>query len=162
MKSELLKKIFLLIKEISLFVYPIIFAHQSRENRPFSRPFYFRADQVRKNNWRTKIKGIKVCTCLPCIDQDFKNWQAISTDTFRTSPETVRFHWFTYKRKKGDEDSDSDRDATLDDDDLANSNGVISETVSSLPQVGDIAVIKADDPVFFLYLIKVTQEETIL
>ena len=31
-----------------------------RENRPFSRPFYFRADQVRENKWGAKIKGIKV------------------------------------------------------------------------------------------------------
>ena len=100
-----------------------------------------------------------LCTCLPCRDQDFKNCQTISTDTFRTSPETVRFHWFTYKCKKGDEESDSDSDAALDDDDVANSDGVISE---SLLQVGDIAVIWADDLVFFLYLIKVTQEETIL
>ena len=37
-----------------------------------------------------------------------------------------------------------------------------SESVSSLLQVGDIAVIRADDPVFFFYLIKVTQEETTL
>ena len=75
--------------------------------------------------------------------------------------ETVRFHWFTYKRKNGDEESDSDSDAALDDDDVANSDGVISESVLSLLQVGDIAVIRADDPVFFFYLIKVTQEETI-
>ena len=74
----------------------------------------------------------------------------------------VRFHWFTYKHKKGDEESDSDSDAPLDDDDVASSDGVISESVSSLLQVGDIAVIRADDPVFFFYLIKVTQEETIL
>ena len=52
-----------------------------------------------------------LCTCLPCRDQDFKNCQTISTDTFRTSPETVRFYWFTYKRKKGDEESDSDSHA---------------------------------------------------
>ena len=103
-----------------------------------------------------------LCTCLPCRDKDFKNCQTISTDTFRTSPGTVRFHWFTYKCKKGDEKSDSDSDAALDDDDIANSDGVISESVSSLLQVGDIAVIWADDLVFFLYLIKVTQEETIL
>ena len=101
-----------------------------------------------------------LCTCLPCRDQDFKNCQTISTDTFKTSPETVRFHWFTYKLKKGDEESDSDSDAALDDDDVANSDGVISESVSSLLQGGDIAVIRADDPVFFFYLIKVTQEET--
>ena len=44
-----------------------------------------------------------LCTCLECRDQDFKNCQTISTDTFRTNPETVRFHWFTYKCKKGDE-----------------------------------------------------------
>ena len=100
-----------------------------------------------------------LCTCLPCRDKDFKNCQTISTDTFKTSPGTVRFHWFTYKCKKGDEESDSDSDAALDDDDVANSDGVISE---SLLQVGDIAVIWADDLVFFLYLIKVTQEETIL
>ena len=31
-----------------------------RENRPFSHPFYFRADQVRENKRGTKIKGIKV------------------------------------------------------------------------------------------------------
>ena len=30
-----------------------------RENRPFSRPFYFGADQVRENKWGAKIKGIK-------------------------------------------------------------------------------------------------------
>ena len=53
----------------------------------------------------------------------------------------VCFHWFTYRRKKGDEESDSDSDATLDDDDVANSDGVISGSVSSLLQVGDIAVI---------------------
>ena len=35
------------------------------------------------------------------------------------------------------------------------------QKVSSLLQVGDIAVIRADDPVFLFYLIKVTQEETI-
>ena len=103
-----------------------------------------------------------LCTCLPCRDQDFKNCQTISTDAFRTTPEMVHFHWFTYKHKKGDEESDSDSDATLDDDDVANSYGVISESVSSLIQVGDIAVIRADDPAFFFYLIKVTQEETIL
>ena len=74
----------------------------------------------------------------------------------------VSFHWFTYNRKKGDEESDSDSDAALDDDVVANSDGVISESVSSLLQVGDIAVIRADDPVFFFYLIKVTQEEAIL
>ena len=102
------------------------------------------------------------CTCLPCRDQDFKNCQTISTDTFRTSPKMVSFHWFTYNRKKGDEESDSDSDAALDDDDVANSDGVFSESVSSLLQVGDIAVIRADDPVFFFYLIKVTQEETTL
>ena len=50
----------------------------------------------------------------------------------------------------------------LDEDDTANSDGVISKSVSSLLQDGDIAVIRADDPVFFFYLIKVTQEETIL
>ena len=94
-----------------------------------------------------------LCTCLLCRDKDFKNCQTISTD---------RFHWFTYNRKKGDEESDSDSDATLDDDGVANSDGVISESVSSLLQVGDIAVVWADDPVFFFYLIKVTQEETIL
>ena len=103
-----------------------------------------------------------LCTCLPCRDQDFKNYQTISADTFRTSPETVHFHWFTYKHKKGDEEWDSDSDATLDDDDVANSDGVISESVPSLLQVGDIAVIQADDPAFFFYLIKVTKEETIL
>ena len=103
-----------------------------------------------------------LCTCLPCRDQDFKNCQTISTDTFSTSPETVRFHWFTYKSKKCDEESDSDSDATLDDDDVANSDGVISESVSRLLQVGGIAVIQADDPMFFFYLTKVTQEETIL
>ena len=96
-----------------------------------------------------------LCTCLPCRDQDFKNCQTISTDSFRTSPETIRFHWSTYKHKKGDEESDSDSDAALDDDDVANSDGVISESVSGLLQVGDIAVIRADDPVFFFYLIKV-------
>ena len=100
-----------------------------------------------------------LCTCLLCRDQNFKNCQTISTDTFKTSPETVRFHWFTYKRKKGDEESDSDSDAALDDD-VANSDGVISESVSGLLQGGDIAVIRADDPAFFFYLIKVTQEET--
>ena len=84
------------------------------------------------------------------------------TDTFRTSPETVCFHWFTYKHKKHNEESDSDSETTLDDDDVANSDGVISESVSSLPQVGDMEVIRADDPVFFFYLIKVTQEETML
>ena len=103
-----------------------------------------------------------LCTYLPCRDQDFKNYQTISTDTFRISPEIVRFHWFTYKHNKGDEESDSDSDATLDDDDIANSDGVISESVSNLLQVGDIAVFWADDPVSFFYLIKVTQEETIL
>ena len=103
-----------------------------------------------------------LCICLPCRDLDFKNCQSISTDTFRTNSETVRFHWFTYKHKKGDEESDSDSDATLDDDDVANSDRVISESVSSLLQVGDIAVIRADDPVFFFSLIKVTQEEMIL
>ena len=103
-----------------------------------------------------------LCTCLPCRDQDFKNCQTISTDTFRTSPEMVCFHWFIYRRKKGDEESDSDSDATLDDDDVANSDGVLSESASSLLQVGDIAVIQADNPVLFFYLIKVTQEETIL
>ena len=96
-----------------------------------------------------------LCTCLPCRDQDFKNCQTISTDSFRTSPETIRFHWSTYKHKKGDEESDSDSDAALDDDDVANSDGVISESVSGLLQVDDIAVIRADDPVFFFYLIKV-------
>ena len=50
----------------------------------------------------------------------------------------------------------------LDDNDAANSDGVISKSVSSLLQDDDIAVIRADDPVFFFYLIKVTQEETIL
>ena len=50
----------------------------------------------------------------------------------------------------------------LDEDDTANSDGVISKSVSSLLQDGDIAVIRADDPVFFFYLTKVTQEETIL
>ena len=100
---------------------------------------------------------------LPTLQRSgFKNCQAISTDTFRISPETVHFHWFTYKHKEGDEESDSDSDATLDDDDVANSNGVISESVSSLLQVDDITVIQVDDPVFFFYLIKVTQEETIL
>ena len=94
-----------------------------------------------------------LCTCLLCRDKDFKNCQTISTD---------RFHWFTYNRKKGDEESDSDSDATLDDDGVANSDGVISESVSSLLQVGDIAVIRADDPVFFFYPTQVTQEETIL
>ena len=84
------------------------------------------------------------------------------TDTFRTSPETVCFHWFTYKHKKHNEESDSDSDTTLDDDDVANSDGVISESVSSLLQVGDIALIRAYDPVFFFYLIKVNQEETML
>ena len=59
----------------------------------------------------------------------------------RNGSETVRFHWFTYKRKEGDEESDSDSDATLDDDDVANSDGVISGSVSSLLQVGEIAVI---------------------
>ena len=103
-----------------------------------------------------------LCTCLPCRDQDFKNHQTISTGTFRTSPEMVLFHWFTYKRKNGDEESDSDSDAALDDDDVANSVGVISESVSSLLQVDDIAVIQADYPVFLFYLIKVIQEETIL
>ena len=102
-----------------------------------------------------------LCICLPCRDQYFKNCQKISTDTFRTSPEMVRFYWFTYKRKKGDEDSDSDSNAALDGDDVANSDGVISEKVSSLLQVGDIVVIRADDPVFFFYLIKVTLKETI-
>ena len=102
-----------------------------------------------------------LCTCPICRDQDFKNCLTFSTDTFRASPETVRFHCFIYKRKKGDEESDSDSDATLDDN-VANSDGVISESVSSLLQVGDIAVIQADDPAFFFYLIKVTQEETIL
>ena len=97
-----------------------------------------------------------LCTCLPCRDQDFKKCQTISTYTFRTSPEIIRFHWFTYKHKKGDE-SDSDSDATLDDDDIANSDGVISESISSLLQVGDITVVWADDPVLFFYLIKVTQ-----
>ena len=94
-----------------------------------------------------------LCTCLLCRDKDFKNCQTISTD---------RFHWLTYNRKKGDEESDSDSDATLDDDGVANSDGVISESVSSLLQVGDIAVIRADDPVFFFYPTQVTQEETIL
>ena len=103
-----------------------------------------------------------LCTCLPCKDQDFKNCQTISTDTFRTSPETGCFHWFTYKCKKGDEESDFDSDAPLNGDDVANSDGVISKSVSSLLQVGNIAVIWVDDPVFFFYLIKVTQEETIL
>ena len=117
---------------------------------------------MRENKWGAEINGIKVCTCQPCTDQGLTNWQTIPTDTFRTCPETVRFQWVTCKRKKGDEDWDSDSDATLDDDDIANKNGVISESVSSLLQVGDITVIKADDPVFFLYLIKVTQEETIL
>ena len=102
-----------------------------------------------------------LCTCLPCRDQDFKNCQTVPTDTFRASPEIVHFHWFTQKRKKGDEESDSDSDATLDDD-VANSDGVISESVSSLLQVGDIAVTWADDPVFSFYLRKVTQEEMIL
>ena len=92
-------------------------------------------------------------TCLLCRDKDFKNCQTISTD---------RFHWFTYNRKKGDEESDSDSDATLDDDGVANSDGVISESVSSLLQVGDVAVIRADDPVLFFYPTQVTQEETIL
>ena len=90
-----------------------------------------------------------LCTYLPC---------RISTDTFRTSPQTVCFHCITYKQKKGDEESDSDKDASLDDNDLANSGGVIS----NLLQVGHIAVIRADDSVLFFYLIKVTQEETIL
>ena len=94
-----------------------------------------------------------LCTYLLCRDKDFKNCQTISTD---------RFHWFTYNRKKGDEESDSDSDATLDDGDVANSDGVISESVSSLLQVGDIAVIRADDPVLFFYPIQVTQEEAIL
>ena len=49
---------------------------------------------------------------LPTLQRPgFLNCQAISTDTFRTTPETVRFHWFTYKCKKGDEESDSDSDA---------------------------------------------------
>ena len=56
MKSEPLKDIFLLIKEISLFHAPI----NLRENRPFLHPFYFRADQVRENKWGAKIRGIKV------------------------------------------------------------------------------------------------------
>ena len=90
-----------------------------------------------------------LCTCLPSRYQDFKNYQVISTDIFRTSPEAVCFHWFTYKHKKGDEESDSDSDAALDDDDVANGDRVISASVSSLLQVGDIAVIWADDPVFF-------------
>ena len=90
-----------------------------------------------------------LCTCLPC---------RISTDTFRTSPETVCLHCITYRQKKGDEESDSDSDAFLDDNDVANSDGVIS----NLLQVGDIAVIWAGDPVFFFYVMKVTQQETIL
>ena len=44
------------MKEIWLFRAPI----KVCENRPFSRPFYFRADQVRENKWGAKIKGIKV------------------------------------------------------------------------------------------------------
>ena len=60
----------------------------------------------------------------------------------------IRFHWFTYKHKKGDEESNSDSDANLDDDDIANSDGVISESISSLLQVVDITLIWADDPVF--------------
>ena len=103
-----------------------------------------------------------LCTCLPCRDHDFKNCLTISTDTFRTSPETIRFHWFTYKHKKGDEESDSDGDAALDDGNVANSDEVISESVSSRLQVGDIAVIREDDPVFFFNQIKLTQEEMIL
>ena len=71
-----------------------------------------------------------LCTCLPC---------RISTDTFRTSPETVCLHCITCKQKKGDEESDSDSDAFLDDNNVANSDGVIT----NLLQVGDIAVIRA-------------------
>ena len=73
-----------------------------------------------------------LCTCLPCRVQDLKNCHTISTDTFRTSPETVHCYWFTYKCKKGDEESDSDSDAPLDDDDVGNSDWVISKSISSL------------------------------
>ena len=63
------KLMFLDVQIDSYFAQPIFSCGRVRENRPFSRPFYFRALFLRENKRRAKIKGIKVISFCYCVEK---------------------------------------------------------------------------------------------
>ena len=64
---------FLDVQIDSYFAHSLIFSRSRvRENRPFSRPFYFCALFLRENKRRAKIKGIKVVNFEKLTFRDIK------------------------------------------------------------------------------------------
>ena len=78
-----------------------------------------------------------------------------TSSVFRVSREDITYRWITLKRCSADKnDNDIDNEESEADDDNVEWH---RNNVSEILKVGDIAIIKADDPVHFFYLVCVTK-----
>ena len=104
-----------------------------------------------------------ICTCIPCRENNFNHCvfkQDISpgndcfTAKFTNKSEYISYKWTSFKDKSSEESQEVEETYEEDLFDYGNLNTDLIDTLKE----GSIAVIKADDPIHFFYLLQITKE----
>ena len=109
-----------------------------------------------------------ICTCIPCRDHEFQLCQSkiypaaeifgsIAYMSKETNFKEISFHWYSFKSnsKSNTDESDAckDKEDALDKNE-DEENTMMYGDIGEMLQVGEIALIKADDPVHFFICYK--------
>ena len=104
---------------------------------------------------------------MPCRDFDFKNCHckqfpgdesfSTTSDTFLQNTGYITYKWVIFKSKKLNSKNEKDEEFLTDEEDLAEEELELQNDFAEMIQYGEIAVIKANDPIHFFYLLKITK-----